>query len=305
MAPRCAPRSVSTRRAQTVLYAPTYSPASSLHHAGETIVRAAAAAGWNVIVKLHDRSLDPDPRYSDGIDWRARMRALEEPGRICYVEGADASPVASRQRDAMITDHSSVGFEYLVLDRPLIVFDAPGLAGSGAHQPRQDGAASRSAAHVVSQRDVADGCELRVGGRPSVRTVARAAPRGRAEIFHDPGGATARAVSLVIDLLGPEPLQRAGEPGWTLATRGGLAVSSAGPVHASVLIPTYNRAALLDETLTWLARDARARRISRWDVIVIDNNSSDGTRTVVERHAASSRCRSAIFSKGGRGDRAR
>ncbi len=98
---------------QTVIYAPTYSPASSLHSAGESIVRAAAEAGWNVIVKLHDRSLDPDPRYSGGIDWRSRMRALEERGRICYVEDADSSPFLAAA-DAMITDHSSVGFEYLV-----------------------------------------------------------------------------------------------------------------------------------------------------------------------------------------------
>ncbi|MEP6915384.1 MAG: hypothetical protein ABJC89_07050, partial [Acidobacteriota bacterium] len=57
----------------TALYAPTYSPASSLHLAGESIIRRLESAGFNVIVKLHDRSLDPDPRYSGGIDWRARL----------------------------------------------------------------------------------------------------------------------------------------------------------------------------------------------------------------------------------------
>ena len=36
------------------------------------------APGFNVIVKLHDRSLDPDPRYNGGIDWRARFAALAE-----------------------------------------------------------------------------------------------------------------------------------------------------------------------------------------------------------------------------------
>jgi glucosyl-dolichyl phosphate glucuronosyltransferase len=56
-------------------------------------------------------------------------------------------------------------------------------------------------------------------------------------------------------------------------------------VHASVLIATYNRARLLDETLTYLAR----MRVSSglvWETIIVDNNSSDETRTVVERHAA-------------------
>ena len=59
----------------TALYAPTWSPASSLHVAGEAIVAALADDGWNVIVKLHPLSLDREvPKYSGGIDWRARWR---------------------------------------------------------------------------------------------------------------------------------------------------------------------------------------------------------------------------------------
>jgi GT2 family glycosyltransferase len=57
------------------------------------------------------------------------------------------------------------------------------------------------------------------------------------------------------------------------------------PLDATVLIATYNRAALLDETLTWLAR-MRASRALTWDAIVIDNNSTDDTRAVVDRHIA-------------------
>jgi len=58
----------------TALYAPTWSPASSLHVAGEAIVAALADEGWNVIVKLHPLSLDREvPKYSGGIDWRGRM----------------------------------------------------------------------------------------------------------------------------------------------------------------------------------------------------------------------------------------
>jgi glycosyltransferase involved in cell wall biosynthesis len=57
-----------------------------------------------------------------------------------------------------------------------------------------------------------------------------------------------------------------------------------GPVHATVLIATYNRAALLDETLASLARMRVSPGLS-WEAIVVDNNSSDDTRVVVERHA--------------------
>jgi GT2 family glycosyltransferase len=55
------------------------------------------------------------------------------------------------------------------------------------------------------------------------------------------------------------------------------------PLDATLLIATYNRAVLLDETLGSI----RALRVPgrRWDVIVVDNNSTDDTRAVVERHA--------------------
>ena len=53
---------------------------------------------------------------------------------------------------------------------------------------------------------------------------------------------------------------------------------------ATVLIATYNRCALLDETLQSL-RGLRLRSERSWDAIVVDNNSTDATRAVVERHA--------------------
>ena len=90
----------------------------------------------------------PDPRYTAGIDWRKRMSALEQPGAVRYVEGPDASPYLAAA-DVMVTDHSSVGFEYLVLDRPLIVFDAPGLVEAARINPEKV-ALLRSAATVVA-----------------------------------------------------------------------------------------------------------------------------------------------------------
>lgn len=58
---------------------------------------------------------------------------------------------------------------------------------------------------------------------------------------------------------------------------------SAARIDATVLIPTYNRAALLDDTLRSLRHTKAPAR--RWDVLVVDNNSADETRAVVERHA--------------------
>ena len=56
-------------------------------------------------------------------------------------------------------------------------------------------------------------------------------------------------------------------------------------MDATVVVATFNRASLLDQTLQSLRGiDAGVGR--RWDAIVVDNNSTDETRRVIERHAA-------------------
>ena len=130
--------------------------------------------GFNVIVKLHDRSLDPDPRYNAGIDWRARFAALAaRTGRGSpSPKSPDASPLLAAA-DIMVTDHSSIGFEYLVLDRPLLVFDAPDLAEAARINPEKV-ALLRSAATVVAHPDGAGrGGGARAAPTPSTLSAAR------------------------------------------------------------------------------------------------------------------------------------
>jgi len=55
------------------------------------------------------------------------------------------------------------------------------------------------------------------------------------------------------------------------------------PLDATVLICTYNRANLLGETLDAIAK---LRTTLAWDVVVVDNNSTDDTRAVVESRQA-------------------
>jgi hypothetical protein len=186
----------------TALYAPTYSDASSLHLAGEDIVRALVRGGCNVIVKLHDRSLDPDPRYTAGVDWRTRFSRIARelgPGRVHFADVADASPLLAAA-DVMVTDHSSIGFEFLVLDRPLIVFDAPGLARGARINPDKI-ALLRVAATVVGTADEAAAAAVAaLSHREELSAVRR---RVAGEMFHDPGNATARAEALLSGLLRP------------------------------------------------------------------------------------------------------
>jgi len=184
------------------LYAPTYSEASSLHLAGEAIVRSLAAAGFAVMVKLHDRSLDADPRYHAGIDWRARFDTLAGElgrGRLRFLEVSDASPLLAAA-DVMVTDHSSIGFEFLLVDRPLVVFDAPDLPAV-ARINAEKIALLRSAAAVVYTADEAARAAAHDFAHPLPRSAARRAVAR--EMFHEPGSATRRAVDLLKGLLLP------------------------------------------------------------------------------------------------------
>ena len=188
----------------TVLYAPTYSEASSLHLAGEAIVRTLAADGFNVIVKLHDRSLDSDPRYNAGIDWRSRFTTLaaELSPSVHFSELADSSPLLAAA-DVMVTDHSSIGFEYLVLDRPLIVYDAPDLARVARVNADKIALLRSAAAVATTPADVsrlASEALARPGGPSNVRR------RIAGALFHDAGRGSERAVQVLRELLRPSAL---------------------------------------------------------------------------------------------------
>lgn len=188
---------------RTALYAPTWSPASSLNMAGETIIRSLADAGFNVIVKPHDLSFDPDPKYSGGIDWRARLRAVERAGRIIVAHDADASPLMAAS-DVLITDHSSIGFEFCLLDRPVVVVDAPDLPRVARINPERI-ALLRSAAEVI-----ADPASVGVAALEAVEYPERHRDERAAivrQLFFDPGTATPRALAAVYDLLDLSPRQ--------------------------------------------------------------------------------------------------
>jgi hypothetical protein len=182
---------------RTAIYAPTWSPASSLNVAGEAIVHSLVRAGWNVIVKPHDLSFDPDPKYSGGVDWRRRLRDIAAPGRVAMSDDADASPLLAAS-DLMVTDHSSIGFEFLLLNRPVIVFDAPDLARVARINPERI-AALRSAARVVGDPEAVGEAANDEMRRPHDREAARAAVSR--PLFFEPGTATERALTVVYGLL--------------------------------------------------------------------------------------------------------
>lgn len=185
----------------TVLYAPTWSPASSLNVMGPDLIRRLLASGVNLIVKLHDRSRDLRAFYSGGVDWVAMLTPLLDGQRGVLAPGHDISPYLVAA-DLMITDHSSAGFEYLLRDRPIVRIHRPELIRDANIHPDYV-ALLASVSDSVNTADEAVRAVERGLGRPDRLGADRR--RVAADIFYRPGGATARAVRNLYDAIDLDP----------------------------------------------------------------------------------------------------
>lgn len=185
----------------TVLYAPTWSPASSLNAMGVGLVRALIDRPLNLIVKLHDRSRDLRERYSGGVDWVKRLEPLLRGTRGVIAPGHDISPYLVAA-DLMVTDHSSAGFEFLLRDRPLVRIHRPELLQLANVHPDY-AALLASVSHSVDTLTevlmaVDEGLNDPAAGADRRRQVA-------SELFYRPGGATARATEYLYEALALTP----------------------------------------------------------------------------------------------------
>jgi hypothetical protein len=178
---------------RTVLYAPGWKKKGSLPAAGDQIVRALSEMDCNVLVKLHDRSRDPE---WSGCDWGARLAALELP-RLHLAEGFDVVPYMFAA-DLMITDVSSVSYEFCVLDRPIVIFETPGAMD---HYPERGQAVwNQDHGEVVTARAEVIPAVERAFADPAARGEIR---RWKAEqLYYKPGTATDRAVAAIYEMLG-------------------------------------------------------------------------------------------------------
>ena len=182
---------------KTILYAPTWSAHSSVVSMGEELVQRLGEAGYAVIVKLHDRSRDLEYVNSGGVDWGERLQPLLKQYGGVLATGKNSSrylPAA----DIMITDHSSVGFEYLLLDRPLIRIHVPELIKNTDIEPSYVELLASAAASVASVDEVMAAVE-RSFVDPRANSATRISVAN--EMFYQPGTATDRAVKELYDLM--------------------------------------------------------------------------------------------------------
>jgi hypothetical protein len=92
---------------KTLLYAPTWGPLSSFPLISEKMEELSNQ--FNIMVKLHDKSVK---------DWSGQLQN----GKLIPINDPNIVPYYLLS-DILISDYSSVIFEYSVLDRPIILFD--------------------------------------------------------------------------------------------------------------------------------------------------------------------------------------
>jgi hypothetical protein len=181
----------------TVLYAPTWSPASSLNRLGEELLRLLRGRPINLVVKLHDRSRDRRPQFSGGIDWVARLTPLLAGPRARLALHANITPCLAAA-DVMITDHSSCGFEYLLLDRPLVRIEVPELMAQANIHPDYV-ALLAGAAWNVHDAPAAAAAVDRALAAPADKSGERRAVAG--ELFYRPGTASKRCAAALYEVM--------------------------------------------------------------------------------------------------------
>jgi CDP-glycerol glycerophosphotransferase (TagB/SpsB family) len=176
---------------RTVLYAPTWTPYASLNAIGEELIEQLGRAGFCVIVKLHDNSRDADPRNSGGINWVERLTPIlrKHQGHLA-ARGTIAPYLVAA--DVMISDHSSAGFEYLLLDRPLIRIEMPELMARTNIHPDYVDLLVKASTTVRNTAETVQTVESAYAD-PAQLSMQRKAVAD--DLFYKPGTATTRALT--------------------------------------------------------------------------------------------------------------
>jgi CDP-Glycerol:Poly(glycerophosphate) glycerophosphotransferase len=135
--------------------------------------------------------------YSGGVDWVQRLTPLMRPGQSVIAPGSDICPYLVAA-DVMITDHSSAGFEYLLLDRPLIRIEMPQLLRRANVHPDYVALLANASINVRTAAEAATAVDAALSS-PHERSASRRTIA--ATLFYRPGTAAVRAARELCELL--------------------------------------------------------------------------------------------------------
>ncbi|MBI4881983.1 MAG: CDP-glycerol glycerophosphotransferase family protein [Planctomycetes bacterium] len=187
-----------------VLFAPTGDPGNSLSRHGEEIIKTLLRLPVSVIVKPHDHTAD-DPLCP--IDWRARLRAWKHE-RLRAELGSDVVPLLAAA-DLLITDASSVAFEYTLRDRPVVFMDVPEILNGPRRRKMDLDTWGRKGGDVASAPAQLLTLVPKLLENPQEKSECRRAIAR--DLFFEPGKATDRALRRMyedMDLEAPEAVSR-------------------------------------------------------------------------------------------------
>ena len=196
----------------TVLYAPTRSVISgtSLEHAGEEIIKTVSAMEVNFIIKLHDRNYRMW-RKKNPKDWRHLLEEIKTPN-MRIVTDYDICP-AFLVSDLLISDVSSVTYEFCLLDRPVIFYHIDQMIEAVEHKERDRWgndvsdllAWGRDCGQVVKNVSELKAAVEHGLAHPEEKSDIR--KEFAQKFFYNPGQATNTAVKKIYELLELDPLQ--------------------------------------------------------------------------------------------------
>lgn len=173
----------------TILFAPTGEKRNALEVHGVDAIRAIKKTRrYNLLIKPHDH-----PKRS--IDWFAELADLED-DRTRLVRALDVVPYL-KAADLLITDASSVAFEYTLTDRPIVFLDVPRMLEKVQKRaPSLDlETYGRKIGVVVPGPDqLVDAIDDSLAHPDREGAIRRAAAE---HIFYKPGGATRRVAGMV------------------------------------------------------------------------------------------------------------
>ncbi|MBL8766087.1 MAG: CDP-glycerol glycerophosphotransferase family protein [Planctomycetes bacterium] len=183
---------------KTVLYAPTGDEGNSLHRNGMDILETMLGQDVNFIVKPHDHAMRDK---SCGIDWRAKLATWKHP-RLFVDLGSDVVPLLAAA-DILITDASSVAFEYTLLDRPIVFWDVPEIMNGKRAAQMDLSTWGRKGGDIVDSRASLEKTVTRLLDDPSEKSELR--QKIANDLFYKPGTAAQRAVRRIYHELDMEP----------------------------------------------------------------------------------------------------